>query len=694
MGHQLLLEIGLEEQPARFIPASEEQLKEKMKDFLNGYQLSFSEIESFSTPRRLAVLVYDLAEKQEDQTEEVRGPARHIAQDEEGAWTKAGEGFAKGQGMQTDDIYFVEEKGEDYAYVKKFTAGQPALAILEKLDQVITSMTFPVSMRWGRHSFEYIRPLHWITALLDGQVIDFECMAIHSSNQLDGHRFLGERIELKQPSDYEQALQDQYVIANRSKRQAMIRQQIEQIEKEHGFTVDKNQNLLDEVTDLVEYPTAFCASFSKDYLSLPEEILITSMRDHQRYFSVRDQKGQLLPYFVSVRNGNDDYLENVIHGNEKVISARLDDAIFFYQEDQKISLDDYNEKLKEVSFYQGLGNMSQKIDRVRIIARIIGEDIGLSPDQLADLDRAAELSKFDLSSLMVNEFSELQGLMGGYYAKAAGEKDSVAKAIAEHYMPTSSQGELPQSPEGAVLSVADKLDSILMFFAVGQVPTGSNDPFALRRQAYGVLRIILDRGWDLHMKDLVDQISQAIPYPNDEIARQMPQEEEAALHFIKNRIRQYLEAQEVDHDIIKGVLDSSQDNMKNLIDNALLLNDKYDDEDHRQWVETLSRVLNLRSKAEEELRADSQINPELFESDSERALYEAYQEAESQLDEDLPAADFYQLLKNLEKPIENFFEDNFVMHDDEAIRRNRLSLLYAISELILIFAVVKELSFK
>lgn len=694
MAHQLLLEIGMEEQPARFIEDSQAQLQVVMKDFLRQSRLSFGKIEGFSTPRRLAVMVYDLASQQEDLVEQVRGPAKRIAQDEEGGWTKAAEGFARGQGLTVDDIYFEDDQGEPYAYVERFTAGASAADILKDLGQVVKGLKFPVSMRWGRYEFDYIRPIHWITALLDDQVIPFSFLDIHSSNQLEGHRFLGQTIHLENAADYEEALEAQYVIADRDKRRELIRQQLQTIQADHQFVVDHDPALLDEVTDLVEYPTAFCGDFSPAYLSLPEEILITSMKDHQRYFSVRNSQGELLPHFVSVRNGNTDYLDQVIQGNEKVISARLDDAMFFYEEDQKISLQAYNDKLKDVSFYQGLGNMSQKVSRLKTIGQILGQELGLDDDQLAVVDRAAELSKFDLSTLMVNEFSELQGIMGGYYAKAAGEDDRVAQAIAEHYLPVSSQGALPSSVEGAVLSMADKLDNILMFFAVGQVPSGSNDPFALRRQAYGLLRILLDRSWTLPMVDLVDRIGRAISFPNEEIKLNFQKTEGDALQFIKNRIRQHLEKEGVDHDIISSVLFSLQDDLSQMIHTALLLDRVHHDSDHRQLVETLSRVVNLRAKAAEELKGQPQIDEGLWQTESEEALYDAYLKLKNLADRDLSAEDYYQALTTLENPINEFFDHNLVMHDDESIRHNRLSLLYALSHFILSFADLKKLTFK
>lgn len=691
MTHQLLLEIGLEEIPARFIVQSEEQLEKRISDFLKEQRLDFETVQRFSTPRRLTVRVNGLAEKQEDLSEEVRGPAKRIAQDEEGNWTKAAEGFARGQGRTADDIFFLEEKGEEYAYIRKETPGKPAFEVLKNLDTVVKSMTFPVSMRWARNDFEYIRPIHWIAALLDDEVIPFQVLDVSSGNTVSGHRFLGGEVLIDHADHYEELLEEQFVIADRQKRQAMIKDQLEELEKERGFTIDRNQDLLDEVTDLVEYPTAFHGRFKQEYLSLPVEILVTSMRDHQRYFSVTDADGSLKEIFVSVRNGNEEYIETVARGNEKVISARLDDAMFFFEEDKKVSIEEFNEKLKNVSFYQGLGSMADKVERIRVIGEIIGRKVGLSEQELEDLDRAAQLSKFDLSSLMVNEFTELQGVMGSYYAEHAGENAAVVQAVREQYLPTTSDGELPQSDPGAVLALADKLDSVMMFYAAGQIPTGSNDPFALRRQAYGSLRILLDKKWNLHMIGLIDEIIESIPYPDEEIKENIYEQRQAILSFLKNRIRQHLEARSTKADIIEAILASSQDNMRSLIDNAKVLHQHHPEETYNELMEALSRVVNLREKALENVPEDYELDPAHFETESEKKFYEKISYLLENLDKTTSSVTIYQELLEMAGTISDFFEENMVMADDEIKRNNRLLMILELSEIIISFAYVTKL---
>lgn len=691
MTHQLLLEIGLEEIPARFIIQSEQQLEKRVSDFLKEQRLDFKSIQRFSTPRRLTVIVNKLSEKQEDLSEEVRGPAKRIAQDEDGNWTKAAEGFARGQGKTAEDIFFVEEKGEEYAYIQKDTPGKSAKEVLQNLDKIVESMTFPVSMRWARNDFEYIRPIHWIAALLDDEVIPFQVLDVSSGNTVAGHRFLGGDVLIDHVDHYEELLEQQFVIVDRNKRQAMIKKQLEELEAAEGFTIDRNQDLLDEVTDLVEYPTAFYGHFKKEYLSLPVEILITSMRDHQRYFSVSDENGSLREIFVSVRNGNKDYIENVARGNEKVISARLDDAMFFYEEDKKVSIEDFNHKLENISFYQSLGSMADKVDRIRVIGKIIGQKAGLSEQELQDFDRAAELSKFDLSSLMVNEFTELQGVMGSYYAEYAGENAAVVQAIREQYMPTTSEGELPQSNPGAVLALADKLDSVMMFYAAGQIPTGSNDPFALRRQAYGSLRILLDKEWNIYMVELIDEIISHITYPNEEIRENLSEQRQAILSFLKNRIRQHLEASATKADIIEAILASSQDNMRNLINNASVLNEHQNEETYNKLMESLSRVVNLREKALESISEGYELNPDHFETESEKKFYEEISYLLENYDKTTSSTTFYQKLLDIADTISDFFDENMVMAEDDNKRNNRLLMILELSNIIISFAYVTKL---
>lgn len=687
MTHTLLLEIGLEEIPARFVVQSSAQLVERMAKFLEENRIAYENIKPFATPRRLTVLVSGVADKQTELNEHVKGPAKAIAQDEDGNWTKAAEGFARGQGLDVSDITFEDVDGKSYVFVDKKTVGKDTAEALVDLKEVVTSMTFPVTMRWGHNSFEYIRPIHWLTVMLDDVVIPFDILDVTTSNELEGHRFLGKRISLNTASDYEHALEAEYVIADRDKRKSLILDQIHALESGNDFKVARNDDLLDEVTDLVEYPTAFVGNFSEDFLQLPEEVLVTSMQDHQRYFAVYDDQEKLLPRFVSVRNGNEEHIENVIAGNEKVLVARLSDGLFFYEEDRKKDIKDFSDKLDKVVFHEGLGTMNEKVNRLRKMGTIIGKEVGLSDRELKVVDRVAELSKFDLTTGLVDEFSELQGNMGGIYAKSAGESDEVSQAIYEQYYPTSSDGELPSSTAASVIAIADKLDNLIMFFGAGIIPTGSNDPNALRRQAYGLLRIMLENNWSLDMEDLVEEVATQVDFPTNDFIDGIKENKNALNSFFKSRVRQYLERANVPHNIIEAVLASSKHNFVNVIESARVLNNHQNDENYKDFVEQTSRVLNLYDKAEELGYTDATINADKLVTDSEKKLANLVES----FDENIGGEAYYQALINLNDPITTFFENNMVMADDESEKENRLNLIYNLGGKILQFADTRQL---
>ncbi len=694
MTKNLLLEIGLEEIPAHIVTPSSEQLVQKIAAFLKENRLNHGAVIPFSTPRRLAVIVKDIVEKQEDIQESVKGPARKIAQDAEGNWSKAAIGFARGQGAATDDIYFKSIKDIEYVYVDKFISGKTVNEILVGLDKVITSLTFPVSMHWANHSFKYIRPFHWLTAMLDEEVIPFELLDIQTANTSRGHRFLGHDVTFADALDYEKTLESVFVIADSAKRKQMIVTQIEELTKANQWSVSLDEELLEEVNNLIEYPTAFYGSFDKKYLDLPEEVLITSMKDHQRYFGVRDNKGTILPYFISVRNGNAEHIDTVAKGNEKVLTARLDDGRFFYEEDQKLTIAACVERLKLVTFHEKIGSIYEKMNRVQAIAQLIGKQVGLTATELKDLNRASEIYKFDLVTNMVGEFPELQGVMGEKYALAQSENPVVAAAIREHYMPISSEGELPQSSVGAVLAIADKLESVLSFFAVGMVPTGSNDPYALRRQTYGIVRIIESKNWIFPMISLKENILTASVIAQSSLIEGYKSSAAQVGDFTKARIRQLLMAESIRHDVVDAALSSRQEDLLKLIESSRVLNSHVSDAVFKPTIEALTRVVNLANKGEELLDQEKiKVNTDLFETKSEKLLHEAFEEIIKTIDES-DSAKNYVAFEQLQPLIEEFFNENMVMTDNEAIRNNRLALLMEISNFVLSFASVDKLVVK
>ena len=680
MAKNLLLEIGLEEMPAHVVMPSMKQLENKLSAFLSDNRLSFDTVRAFSTPRRLAVHVANVEDKQADTQEDVKGPAKKIALDAEGNWSKAAQGFVRGQGLTTDDITFRELKGVEYVYVTKKTQGKTAEEVLTGLKDVITSLTFPVTMHWSNYDFEYIRPIHWLVALLDEEVIPFEILDVKTDRHSRGHRFLGEPVTFAHADEYEAKLAEQFVIANPLERQELIVEQIKEIADENNWSIELDEDLLEEVTNLVEYPTAFVGDYAEKYLSVPEEVLVTSMKEHQRYFDVRDQNGALLPHFISVRNGDRVKIDNVVKGNEKVLTARLEDAEFFYNEDKKLTIAECVEKLKNVTFHEKIGSIYEKMQRVAAISQIIGKTVGLSDTELKELARAAEIYKFDLVTNMVGEFPELQGIMGEKYALLEGETSAVAQAIREHYMPISSEGDLPESNVGAVLAIADKLDSLFSFFAVGMIPSGSNDPYALRRQTYGVVRIIENKNWNFPIAELQKAIDETINQNEAVYGIKFEKGQTEVIDFIKGRLRQFLSTKNIRHDVMDAVIHGEQKDLTKLFAAAEMLQAHLEDQDFKPSIEALTRVINLAKKAEK-----AEINEALFENESEKALYAAVSELEEKFSHQTMEEN-YASLTALRPLIEQYFDETMVMVEDEAVRNNRLAQLRKITKMALALA--------
>lgn len=686
MAKDLLLEIGLEEMPAHVVTPSRIQLEEKVIKFLDEHHLDYETVQSFATPRRLAVKVTAIPEKQADVEEEVKGPAKKIALDAEGNWSKAAQGFVRGQGVTTEDIVFKELNGVEYVYVTKFTKGQSAKEVLTKLNDVITSLTFPVTMHWANYDFEYIRPIHWIVALLDDEVIPFKVLDVTTGQTSRGHRFLGDDVTFQHANEYEAKLKEQFVVVQPNERKQMIVDQANALAAEKNWQLALDEELLEEVTNLVEYPTAFVGSFDEKYLSVPDEVLVTSMKEHQRYFEVRNDQGLLMPHFIAVRNGDNVHLENVIKGNEKVLIARLEDAEFFYNEDKKLTIEACVEKLKNVTFHEKIGSIYEKMQRVALIAQIIGRKVGLSEEELEDLKRASEIYKFDLVTNMVGEFPELQGIMGEKYALLQGEKPAVATAIREHYLPTSSEGELPETAIGAVLALADKLDSVFSFFSVGMIPTGSNDPYALRRQTYGVIRIIEDKGWTFPLVQLQTEVDETVNQDVEKYGVLLNEGQAEVVEFVKARLRQLLMTKNVRHDIIDAVVSAEQADLSKLFASANILKSRFEDQDFKPSMEALTRVINLAKKGQE-LLGDTEegIDPSLFENKAEKELYQAVNDL-SEAFATRTIAENYEALVNLRPLIDAYFNETMVMVEDEKVKQNRLKQLMQIAKMALSIA--------
>lgn len=670
----LLLEIGLEEIPARFVVDAANQLADRVRELLTEQHIGFGKIHVYSTPRRLAVLVEEVNEKQDDLHEEVKGPAKKIALDENGNWTKAATGFTRGQGKTVDDIYFKEIDGTEYVHVAKHIQGRNTMDVLKNLKEVITGLSFPKNMRWADFDLRYIRPIRWIIALYGSQILPIEITNVKASNKTYGHRFLGQDIVIRGPKEYKTALLAQHVMVDYEERKAVILEQIHQLESEKNWHVPIDPDLLDEVSNLVEYPTVLFGSFEKEYLQLPEEVLITTMKEHQRYFPVKDESGRLLNYFITVRNGDANHLDNVRRGNEKVIRARLQDAVFFYEEDQKLSINDAINKLEKVVYHDQIGTYKEKLQRIKSLSQYILQQLPVSKEMQEHTLRAAEICKFDLVTQMVDEFPELQGIMGEKYAVIHGENPLVAKAINEHYMPKNADGELPETEAGAVVSIADKLDTIASIFSIGLIPSGSQDPYSLRRQATGVVQILANKGWNIDFTALLkESIKQTVKF-----SKRNEQEVFADMFsFFQLRFKHLLAEKGIRYDIVDAVLEAPIRDVKSLIEKAAILDRKKEEAGFKENVEALSRVINITKKFEKAI----EIDPGLFENETESQLYEAYQQMKSQLYETDPEQ-YYQLLVRLKDPINQFFDQTMVMVDAEKIRNNRLSLLKSLSNLI------------
>lgn len=689
MTKDYLFEIGTEEMPAHVVAKSVKQLADRTGKFLKDNGLSFKNIKTFSTPRRLTILVQELAEKQADIDEIKKGPSKKIALDKDGNWSKAAEGFVRGQNMSVDDIYFQKIKDVEYAYIHVKKEGKKATEILLGMDQIVKELAFPTKMRWGNYDLEFVRPIHWIVSLFGSEIIPVKILDIVAGRKTYGHRFLGESLVLATSDDYESALKSQFVIADANQRKNMILSQINSLCEKNNWQVKIDSGLLEEVTNLVEYPTIFSGSFNEKYLNIPKEVLITSMKDNQRYFEVYDHEGTLINHFIAIRNGNSDYLDNVIAGNEKVLVARLDDAQFFYDEDKKYPLSHFVEKLSSVSFHDKIGSMAEKMLRVKLIGEYIGEKINISSSELADFDRAADIYKFDLVTNMVGEFAELQGIMGTHYAELAGERKAVSQAIKESYLPSSADGDLPITKIGSLLSIADKLDTIIAFFGAGMIPNSSNDPYALRRSAYGIVRILINQSWNISIEDALKDIIALLKgktvakLPNDEATQAEISD------FIINRVKQLLQVKKYSYDVIDTVLASNQQNVANILSIADILQENHDDSKFKKVVESLTRIANILKKAS--FSEAEQINPDLFENNSEKALYD---KINLLLDKSLDVKTLYSEFVQLQPVIDEYFDSNMILDKNEAVKINRLSQLKLIDKLALEFGDLSKLVIK
>ena len=666
MAKDLLFEIGAEEIPAGFMPNILGQLKQLAETKLNDAHLPFESIATYGTPRRLSLIVKGLADTSAEISERHKGPSASIAYDADGNATKAAIGFARGKGLDVADL--VVEDG--YIYAETKTAGVPAKDIVtDMLPQLITGLNFPKSMHWGNLDAKFVRPVRWLVALLDEEVIPVEFATVKSGNVTRGHRFLGaDEITIKNAASYVDTLKENFVMVDQDARRELISKQLHDIAASKNASIVWDDDLLEEINYLVEWPTALCGGFEESYLALPDAAIITPMKDHQRYFPLVDQDGKLLPMFLTVRNGSDHSIEVVQAGNERVLRARLDDAKFFFNEDRKKPLIDRQDGLTKIVFQEGLGNLADKTERLLKLGRVFGEECGLHEDAAVVLERATELAKTDLTTGMVTEFTELQGVMGKEYALLDGESEEVAEAIFEQYLPRFAGDVLPQTEAGKVLSIIDKVDNIVATFSRGLIPTGSQDPYALRRQTIGILNILLGSEWNISLRPIFKASMELLNVPAEKQDELLGQVEE----FFTLRLKNIFLDREVPHHVIDLLLSNNELSVADAegLVNALLAN-RIDE--NVELVQAYTRMYNLVKDVEY-----TGVNSDLLKEDAEKALFEAASKASEASLAAWEANDYAAVVAvpaTLVPAINKFFEDVMVMDKDEAIKANRLQLV-------------------
>ena len=666
MAKDLLFEIGAEEIPAGFMPNILGQLKQLAETKLNDAHLPFESIATYGTPRRLALIVKGLADTSAEISERHKGPSASIAYDADGNATKAAIGFARGKGLDVADL--VVEDG--YIYAETKTAGVPAKDIVtDMLPQLITGLNFPKSMHWGNLDAKFVRPVRWLVALLDEEVIPVEFATVKSGNVTRGHRFLGaDEITIKNAASYVDTLKENFVMVDQDARRELISKQLHDIAASKNASIVWDDDLLEEINYLVEWPTALCGGFEESYLALPDAAIITPMKDHQRYFPLVDQDGKLLPMFLTVRNGSDHSIEVVQAGNERVLRARLDDAKFFFNEDRKKPLIDRQDGLTKIVFQEGLGNLADKTERLLKLGRVFGEECGLHEDAAVVLERATELAKTDLTTGMVTEFTELQGVMGKEYALLDGESPEVAEAIFEQYLPRFAGDVLPQTEAGKVLSIIDKVDNIVATFSRGLIPTGSQDPYALRRQTIGILNILLGSEWNISLRPIFKASMELLNVPAEKQDELLGEVEE----FFTLRLKNIFLDREVPHHVIDLLLSNNELSVADAegLVNALLAN-RIDE--NVELVQAYTRMYNLVKDVEY-----TGVNSDLLKEDAEKELFEAASKASEASSAAWEAGDYDAVVAvpaTLVPAINKFFEDVMVMDKDEAIKANRLQLV-------------------
>lgn len=671
MSADLLLEIGTEEIPAGFLSAALGQLAESVREELEANRISFGEVKTLGTPRRIVLLVKNAASRQPDAIEERLGPSVSAAFDKDGNPTKAALGFAKGQGLEVSALKQKETEKGLYLAITRKVAGRETMDVLtELLPQWISSLRFPKTMRWGTETTPFVRPVHWIVALLGDNVVPFSFAGVESGKTSRGHRFHSPKsFDAANAQDYLSKIKEKHVVLDPDERREIIRQGVLNLAAEFEARPVFDEELLSTVANLVELPVPLTGTFDPDYLKLPRELLILTMKTHQKYFSVEDAQGKLLNHFIAVSNTKARDMAVVAKGNERVLRARLADAQFFYEEDAKTKLIDHVQGLKSVVFQAKLGTSFEKVERFSALANTIAERI--CPNQKPVVKRISTLAKADLTTQMVYEFPELQGIMGREYALNEGEAFAVAAGIEQHYWPTHAGGPLPDSAEADCVSIADKLDTIAGCFGVGLIPSGNADPYALRRQTLGVLRILCEKGYKLKLEWLLDQ---ALSFLDEKLVRNREETKSDIMEFFRARLEGLLVQQGLPGDIVQGVVQAGFDDVNDCAARARTLSNAREKGTLAPITETFKRVANILKKVPE----TGVPAPRLFKEEAETTLWTKYLEVKAVMESAAKNGDYENFLRSaaeLKPTVDNFFNSVMVMDNNPEIKINRLALV-------------------
>jgi glycyl-tRNA synthetase beta chain len=659
-----LLEIGCEEIPARFVPRGLEILCDAVVSLLEKSSIGYGKIFEYATPRRLALRIEGVSESQKDRVTETLGPPKKAAYDDKGLPTKAAIGFAKSLNVDVSNLRLVKTERGEYVAAIVEEKGRSAVEVLsEALPKLISSLPLPKSMRWGNGTLRFFRPIQWILAVFGNEIIPFEIDGIKSGSVSYGHRFLSPGdIEINNPSEYPDLLLKNRVIAGIAERKERIAEEMKKAGVANNCIVHKDDELLDTVTNLVEYPAVIIARFEDKFISLPKELLITVMRTHQKYFSTEDNNGDILPYFIVVSNTKSENSDTVRKGAERVLRARLEDARFYCTEDQKIPLMGYVEKLKGVTFQDKLGSLHDKVERIKSLCSFISEKINFHPKE--KILRASMLCKADLVTGVVREFPELQGYMGMIYALNSGEDKETATAIYEHYQPKFAGDALPGGETGTIISLADKMDNIASFFSLGLIPSGSEDPYALRRQAAGIINILQNNDYPLPLDELIDLAIQGLSVSSE---NRKPLTGKI-LQFFNQRIEAILLSQGYSYDLVNAALATGSLNMKGLKYRIDALSDLKKNPAFPGLLMAAKRVYNILAKAQ-----PGTMNENLLTDTAEKNLFTALAKVKNEVE-----GKNFRALFELENPVNAFFDSVLVMDKDDSVKNNRITLLFLV----------------